>query len=113
MIIVLNAICGVFAQLCITLALQVEEAGTISLARSVDIVVSFIFQAILLKHEPIYWTSIVGALVIGLGVTLSAWFKIKEKKGQKENDDSIMGDKIKKTDTSIESFDFNCPDKKI
>lgn len=84
-ILVINATCGVFAQLFITLALKVEEAGTISLARSVDIVLSFIVQATLLKHEQIYWTSIIGAFIIGLGVTLSALNKLREKRNQKND----------------------------
>ena len=79
---VANALCGVFAQLFITLSLKVEEASTISLARSVDILLSFVFQALFLKHEPIYWTSICGALIIAVGVTLSALNKLREKRSQ-------------------------------
>ena len=86
-ILILNATCGVFAQLLITLALKVEEAGTISLARSVDILLSFIVQATLLKNEQIYWTSILGAFIIGLGVTLSALNKLREKRNR--NNDKL------------------------
>lgn len=77
-----NSMCGVFAQLFITLSLKVEEASTISLARSVDILLSFIFQALFLENEPIYWTSICGALIIAVGVTLSALNKLREKRNQ-------------------------------
>lgn len=85
---VLNSLCGVFAQFFITLSLKVEEASTISLARSVDILLSFAFQALFLKHEPIYWTSIVGALIIGVGVTGSALNKLREKRSQANSADS-------------------------
>lgn len=79
---VANSVCGVFAQLFITLSLKVEEASTISLARSVDILLSFVFQALFLQHEPIFWTSICGALIIAVGVTLSALNKLREKRKQ-------------------------------
>lgn len=85
---VLNSLCGVFAQFFITLSLKVEEASTISLARSVDILLSFVFQALFLKHEPIYWTSIVGALIIAVGVTGSALNKLREKRRQENNEES-------------------------
>lgn len=80
--------------------MKVEEAGTISLARSVDILLSFIVQALLLKNEPILWTSLVGACIIAIGVTLSALNKIREKRKQ----DNEM--KVKSLDTeSLSSTD--------
>lgn len=116
LILLLNSACGIFAQLFITLALKVEEAGTISLARSVDIVLSFIFQAVFLKNEPIYWTSIFGAIIIGVAVTLSALriFMMK-RKVNKTNKDTEVCEKNKPSSSkfSMDNQAFDSSDETI
>lgn len=75
-----NGICGVLGQLCLTVALKVEEAGLVSLARTMDIVMAFVFQLIWIPEDKIEWTSIIGAVVVCSGVCFSAvrqWLKKK------------------------------------
>lgn len=67
-----NGVCGVLGQLCLTVALKVEEAGLVSLARTIDIVMAFVFQIIWLPEEVVNWTSILGAVIVCSAVTLSA-----------------------------------------
>ena len=107
LILILNSVCGVFAQLFITIALKVEEAGTISLARSVDILFAFIFQSVFLS-EPIYGTSLCGAAIISVGVTLSSLNKIREKRNQtnKAASDSNM---IKNNESTASCLDLSKP----
>jgi drug/metabolite transporter (DMT)-like permease len=69
---VANGICGVLGQFCLTIALKVEEAGLVSLARTADIVMAFLFQVIWLPDERVHWTSILGAVIICSAVCLSA-----------------------------------------
>lgn len=71
-----NGICGVLSQIAYTASLKIEEAGVVSLARTFQIVCAFTFQAILLKSEKIYWTSILGAILIVLSVSACAIKKI-------------------------------------
>ena len=70
---VANGICGVLGQFCLTVALKVEEAGLVSLARTVDIVMAFVFQIIGLPEEEVDWTSILGAVIVCTAVSLSAF----------------------------------------
>lgn len=84
----LNALCGLFAHLFLTLSLKVEEASTVALVRCVDILFSFVFQALFLKNEQIYWTSIVGAVIITAGVIGSALNKLREKRIQANKENS-------------------------
>ena len=75
-----NGLCGVFGQLCLTVSLKIEEAGLVSLARTIDIVMAFIFQILFLKQEQVHWTSILGAVVVCFGVCISAlrrWLRSK------------------------------------
>lgn len=75
-----NGLCGVLGQLCLTVALKIEEAGLVSLARTIDIVMAFIFQIAFLKQEQVHWTSILGAVIVCIGVCVSAlrrWLKSK------------------------------------
>jgi drug/metabolite transporter (DMT)-like permease len=80
---VANGLCGVFGQLCLTVALKVEEASLVSLARTIDIVMAFVFQIIWLPEEAVHWTSLLGALIVCMAVCVSAirrW--LKEKHGK-------------------------------
>lgn len=67
-----NGVCGVLGQFCLTVALKVEEAGLVSLARTIDIVMAFVFQIIWLPEEEVNWTSILGAVIVCSAVCLSA-----------------------------------------
>lgn len=67
-----NGLCFVSAQFCFTLALKVEEAGLVSISRTMDIVLAFLFQVIWLPNEIVNWTSILGAVIVSAAVTLSA-----------------------------------------
>lgn len=72
-------LCGVFGQLLLTIALKIEDAGPVSLARTIDIVMAFIYQVNILD-EQITLTSLIGALLICLCVILSAlrkWYTAK------------------------------------
>ncbi|KAI1289654.1 Solute carrier family 35 member G1 [Halotydeus destructor] len=66
-----NGICGTFAQLTLTIACKIEEAGLVALARTFGIVVAFVYQIAFLD-EPISWTSILGAAIVTGGVAISA-----------------------------------------
>ena len=75
-----NGMCGVLGQLCLTVALKIEEAGLVSLARTIDIVMAFLFQVVFLKSEEVHWTSVLGAVIVCIGVCVSAlrrWLKSK------------------------------------
>lgn len=72
----LNGMCGVFGQGFLTIALKIEEAGLVSLARTFDIVLAFIYQIILLKNQSVYWTSILGAVIVCSGCVAVAVKKI-------------------------------------
>lgn len=66
-----NGLCGVAGLVTVTLALKIEEAGLVSLARTTDIIMAFILQTVYLPHEPVLWTSVVGAILICSAVSLS------------------------------------------
>lgn len=68
----LNCIFGLLDQVFLTLALKLEEAGLIALARSIEVVVAFLFQLIWLPTSVVYWTSVAGAAVVVTSVALSA-----------------------------------------
>lgn len=67
--IILNGLCGSAGQWFITSALKIEQSSIIALARTFDIEVAFIYSALLL-HENIRLTSIVGAILVSLGVVI-------------------------------------------
>lgn len=64
--IVINGICGVLNQVALVLSLKFEEAGLVSLLRTFDIVIAFAYQAAFL-NQPIYWTSILGSVIVCSG----------------------------------------------
>lgn len=64
-------------QSCLQWAFLHEEAGILSIVRTLDVALTFAFSALLLDDE-IYWTSIVGALIIGLvvvSIMLGNWIQ--------------------------------------
>ncbi|KAI1285466.1 Solute carrier family 35 member G1 [Halotydeus destructor] len=69
-----NSIVGVISQPLLTFALKIEEAGLISLARTVDVALAFFFQIVFLD-EPVHWTSILGAVIVCIGVTYAIFRK--------------------------------------
>ncbi|KAI1290262.1 Solute carrier family 35 member G1 [Halotydeus destructor] len=71
-----NGLCGVFGQLCLTVALKLEEAGVVSLVRTTDIIMAFIYQVAFLD-EAVHWTSLVGAAIVMLAVVVSGVRRIR------------------------------------
>lgn len=60
---VLIALLGIAGQTFLTKALQIEKAGPVSLMRTVDVILAFIFQFIFFGREPTWW-SLGGTLCI-------------------------------------------------
>ncbi|XP_022251572.1 solute carrier family 35 member G1-like, partial [Limulus polyphemus] len=56
------AFCGIGGQLLITAALKLENVGPISIARTIDIVLAFIFQ-VTTTGEKVTWSSVLGAIL--------------------------------------------------
>lgn len=52
-----------------TVALKIEQAGPVSMARTLDIVMSFVYQITLL-NTPALWTDLVGAGIVCLSVII-------------------------------------------
>ena len=77
---VLNGLSGVLAQITLTVSLKIEEAGLVSLVRTSDIIIAFVFQLLFLGNETIQWTSFLGAIIVFTGVFISGlrrWLKSK------------------------------------
>ena len=72
-----NGMAGVLAQTSLVLSLKLEEAGLVSLIRTFDIVCAFFFQCLFL-NQPVYWQSIVGAVIICSGCVAVALKKYLE-----------------------------------
>ena len=66
LMVLVNGLCGSLAQATLVLSLKLEEAGLVSLLRTFDIVIAFFYQAVFLD-QPIYWTSIVGTVIVCTG----------------------------------------------
>ncbi|KAI1290844.1 Solute carrier family 35 member G1 [Halotydeus destructor] len=71
-----NGLCGVVGQFCLTTALKIEEAGVVSLVRTTDILMAFVYQVAFLA-EPIYWTSLVGAAIVMVSVVVTGVRRIR------------------------------------
>jgi drug/metabolite transporter (DMT)-like permease len=59
-------LCGssnVIGQFCLTMALKIEQAGLVSVARMFDIVMAFVYQVVFL-HEPAPMLSVIGAIIV-------------------------------------------------
>ncbi|RWS25258.1 solute carrier family 35 member G1-like protein [Leptotrombidium deliense] len=75
--ILLMGFCGTFGQLFMTLAFKLEEAGPVSLARSLSMVIAFIYQITIL-NEKIMYTSIAGAGIVFVAIVIVAlrkWYE--------------------------------------
>ena len=87
-LVIINGLIGIVGQLCSAMAVRIEEAGLVSIMRSFDIVMAFMYQAAFL-NQPIHWTSIMGALVISSGcivVSSVKYYESKAKKAVRENE---------------------------
>lgn len=72
-----NGMMGVISQPLLTVALKIEEAGPISLARTIDVVMAFVYQALFLS-EPVTTSSLLGAFIVSISVALTItrkWYK--------------------------------------
>lgn len=67
-------LCGIGDQYFLTIALKYETAGPVSVTRTFNIVLSFIWEVVLLS-EAIEWTSIVGACLVSSCVIILALVK--------------------------------------
>lgn len=77
--VLVNGLCGTFGQLLLTISLKLENAGPVSLARTIDIVMAFVYQICILNQHP-QISSIIGALIICFGVVMLAlrkWYQQK------------------------------------
>lgn len=74
-----NGFCTVFYQLFLTLALKYEDAGPVSLVRTIDIVIAFIYQVTILG-EAVSLMSFLGASLVSFCVVSSALMKLFKEK---------------------------------
>ncbi|XP_013863056.1 solute carrier family 35 member G1 isoform X2 [Austrofundulus limnaeus] len=75
------AVLGIAGQTFLTKALQIEKAGPVSLLRTVDVVLAFIFQFIFFNLVPTWW-SLGGALCVVVstsGVAVRKWYTSSHK----------------------------------
>ena len=82
-LILINGLCGVCGQACLAAALRVEEAGLVSIMRTFDIVMAFIYQGLFLPQQPIHWTSILGAVLISSGCIVVSIKKYFDSRAQR------------------------------
>lgn len=71
----LIAVLGIAGQAFLTKALQIEKAGPVSLMRTVDVVLAFLFQFIFFNRAPTWW-SFGGAICVVAstsGIALKKW----------------------------------------
>ncbi|XP_041066025.1 solute carrier family 35 member G1 [Carcharodon carcharias] len=78
---ILIAICGIGGQVFLTKALQIEKAGPVSLMKTTEVLLAFLFQYLFLNYTPSWW-SLGGALCVTVGTTGVAIRKWCNQKGQ-------------------------------
>ena len=79
-------ICGFFGQILLTKALQLENAGPVAVARTMDIVLAFFYQITLLHDTP-DWKSYLGSALVVLCVLLTAfrrWYRERNSGSEKQ-----------------------------
>ena len=96
--------CGVLGQLFLTIALKIEEAGLVSLARTIDIVMAFVFQVAFLE-EVVHWTSGLGAAIVCFGVIAATIRKYLMSKP--EILDKLLGRKHEQTLPAVTEVSIN------
>lgn len=74
-----SALCGIFSQVCLNLALNYEDASKISILKSLDLLFTFVLQFAILRIEPDLM-SCAGAALILAGSTAVVTYKIIENK---------------------------------
>ncbi|XP_035001336.1 solute carrier family 35 member G1 [Hippoglossus stenolepis] len=80
-LLMLIAVLGIAGQTFLTKALQIEKAGPVSLMRTVDVVLAFIFQFIFFNRAPTLW-SLGGALCVVAstsGIAVKKWYSNSRK----------------------------------
>ncbi|XP_047464510.1 solute carrier family 35 member G1 [Mugil cephalus] len=80
-LLMLIAVLGIVGQTFLTKALQIEKAGAVSLMRTVDVLLAFIFQFFFFNRAPTWW-SLGGALFIVAstsGIALRKWISNSRK----------------------------------
>ncbi|XP_076352703.1 solute carrier family 35 member G1-like [Tachypleus tridentatus] len=73
------ACCGIGGQLLLTTALKLENVGPVSIARTIDIVLAFIFQ-VTITGEKVTWSSVLGAILVSACAVLTAVRRYKAHK---------------------------------
>lgn len=76
-----NGMCGVLGQAFLVVSLKIEEAGLVSLTRTFDIVMAFIYQITCLHQEAVLM-SIIGAVIVSAGCVacgLKKWYESKNR----------------------------------
>ena len=100
-----NGLSGMLGQTFYTMALQIEEAGIISLVRSIDVVNGFLAQWLFIKKQKVTLLSIAGAAVVLVGLTLAASSKLFDRYQEKQKQRQNRRENWKeKTDSSGVSF---------
>lgn len=61
--------CSCCDQLCIAMALRLENAGAVAVVQALCVVLSFVFSIVILS-EPLYWTSALGGGLIFISVII-------------------------------------------
>lgn len=82
-----NSVAGIFGQLSLALALFYEDAGPVTLGRTVNILAALVLQVQIVR-EPLSWTSIGGAALVGGCVAFSV---IRETNPELEK---MIGEKV-------------------
>lgn len=85
---------SVTEQYFLTIALQHEDATTISVTRSFNIVLAFLWEVVIF-NETVIWTSIVGAILVSLCIVLLAFSKSWSKISK------VVGETFRNEDTNI------------
>lgn len=78
--IIIFSLVGSMADFSLTLALQVESATLVSMARGFDIVVAFSFDALFVRADPIQLSSLLGAGIIMACILVNATLKYRQEK---------------------------------
>lgn len=76
----LVGVMGVCGELFLTASLKFEEAGLVSLVRTFDIVMAFIYQTSFIPEQKVQLTSIIGAVIVCLSVVISCLKKLYDSK---------------------------------
>ena len=76
---VINGLCGVAGQTFLVISLKIEQASLVSLARTFDIVMAFIYQVILLRQS-VTIMSTAGAVIVFSGCCACAVKKFLDAK---------------------------------